>query len=83
MKPKKLLYNAKERKMLTYCIGIADIVWQVALKRKQGKSIIDVKKEYEGREETRLIHATIHKVYRESFKSPWRYTETFYNECAN
>ncbi|HUL61339.1 MAG TPA: hypothetical protein VLU43_18825 [Anaeromyxobacteraceae bacterium] len=80
--PKKV-YTAKEREMLTLCVGMTDTAWTAALQKKAGVSREEARARFASTPKADLALATVDKVYQEEFKNPWDYAVRFFREeCA-
>lgn len=80
--PKKL-YTKQEYLQLTYCIGLSDTAWYIALNKLKGEPIDKMKEFYNAKDNSRQNLATVNKVYGEKFTSAWDYTVSFFKECAS
>lgn len=80
------IYHYDEYVNMTYCVGLADTFFSVAVQKADGVSKEDIKKYYASKkssdENLQIQLATIEKVYSNQKQTPWDLASSFFGECA-
>ena len=80
LRPK--IYTDKERKQMTFCIGVTDSVTYIATEKIRGASREKLITHYTGKPYEKMNVALVDKVYNEKFTSAWDYSIEVFGECA-
>jgi hypothetical protein len=76
------IYTQAEKTLLTYCEGLTDTAWNIAIRKVAGIKKEQVAAYYAKQPNTELTSAAIEKVYGDTFTYPWDYSVSFFQECA-
>ncbi|ORJ58540.1 hypothetical protein [Geothermobacter hydrogeniphilus] len=72
-------YDKDEYRAMTLCVGATDVALFAATQKLNGIPINSVKQNYLN---SKLALASIDKVYKSDFSSPWEFAITFFELCA-
>jgi hypothetical protein len=78
----KKAYTQAETNLLTYCTGLTDTAWSIAVRKLAGVKQEEVKAYYAKHPNTELTFAAVDKVYGDTFTHSWDYSVSFFQECA-
>lgn len=76
------VYTKEETKKMTYCVGMTDNAYTIALGKQEGLSKADAVAMFEDKPESASMKTMVDKIYQENSEPVWDYTLRFFTECA-